>query len=145
MASNCSEGLIPSLGDRAPEGRGGAVGHWPVTPGVVRGWLPGKKGGEGGSSPWTDDLWVAHGGQGSSSQSECPMRPRPGSRTLSFFSLLFAFTVSSQAGWRLRYSMEVAELSLLGKPSFRQLLLGTAAVMGVKGTRRVCDLTSGSV
>ena len=60
--------------DTLPGGRGGAVGHWLVTPGVVRGWLPGKKGGEGGSSPWTGDPWVAHGGQGSSRQSECPMR-----------------------------------------------------------------------
>ena len=36
--------------------------------------------------------------------------------------------------------MGVAEFSLLGKPSFRQLLLGSVAVMGVKGTRWVCDL-----
>ena len=126
--------------DTLPGGRGGAVGHWLVTPGVVRGWLPGKKGGEGGSSPWTGDPWVAHGGQGSSRQSECPMRLRPGSRPLNFFSLLFASTASSQAGRRLCCSTGVAELSVPGKPSFRQLLLGTAAVMGVQGTRRVCDL-----
>ena len=36
--------------------------------------------------------------------------------------------------------MGLPELSLLGKPPFLQLLLGTAAVMGIKGTRRGRDL-----
>ena len=38
------------------------------------------------------------------------------------------------------YSVGLAELSLLGKLPFLQLLLGTAAVMGIKGTRRGRDL-----
>ncbi|KAI4557721.1 hypothetical protein MJG53_018474 [Ovis ammon polii x Ovis aries] len=38
------------------------------------------------------------------------------------------------------FGVGLAELSLLGKPLFRQLLLGTAAMMGIKGTRRGRDL-----
>ncbi|KAI4530370.1 hypothetical protein MG293_019259 [Ovis ammon polii] len=38
------------------------------------------------------------------------------------------------------FGVGLAELSLLGKPPFRQLLLGTAAMMGIKGARRGRDL-----
>ena len=82
-------GSDPLPGARRPGGSSGAVGRWPATPRVIRGWLPSKKGGEGGSPPWTGDPWVARGGQGSTRQSECPMRPRLGSRTPNCFSLLF--------------------------------------------------------